>query len=77
MSAQTDSSRVPWIFWPFVAIWRLLTGLLDLVGRLVLIVIGLTLGVIDVYVLSMTVIGAIVGVPLAILSLMLMVRGIF
>lgn len=76
MSAQAEPSRVPWIFWPFVAAWRLLTGLLGLVGRLVLIAVGLLLGVIGVL-LSATVIGAIIGVPLAVLGLMLMIRGIF
>lgn len=68
--------HTPWIFWPFVALWKLLAGIIELTGRLVAALVGLVL-VIAGIVLSLTVIGAIVGIPLAIFGFMLMVRGIF
>ena len=65
-----------WIFWPFRAAWRLLTCLLALVGRLAIIVIGLVL-CIPGLVLTLTGIGAPVGIPLVVLGVLLMMRGLF
>jgi hypothetical protein len=74
MSAKPEPT--PWIFWPFVALWRVLTGILALTGRLVGIVLGLALLIIGL-VISLTVIGAIIGIPLMIFGLLLIVRGLF
>jgi len=41
--SRDDDRRHPWILWPFVALWRLLTGILELTGRLVAVVLGLVL----------------------------------
>ncbi|MBN1543791.1 hypothetical protein JW992_16730 [candidate division KSB1 bacterium] len=65
-----------WIFWPFRVLWRLLTALLQLVGRLVLVSIGLVLCVIG-FVLTLTAIGAVIGIPLTALGVLLMVRGVY
>ncbi|MBX3011849.1 MAG: hypothetical protein KF832_10110 [Caldilineaceae bacterium] len=67
---------VPWILWPVMALWRLLTTILTLTGRLVGVILGLAIVVLG-FALSVTVIGAILGVPLIILGLLLMVRSIF
>jgi len=69
-------SRTPWILWPFVALGRLVAGIIGLTGRLVAAVIGLVLMIAGV-VLTATVIGAIVGIPLLIFGFMLIVRGLF
>lgn len=69
-------NRIPFLLWPFVALWRLLTWILELTGRVVAVAIGLVLMIIGVIV-SLTVVGAIVGVPLALLGLLLTLRGIF
>lgn len=74
MSGTTQA--VPWILWPFYAIWRLVAGILILTGRLVGVVLGLALVVVGVL-LSLTVIGAVPGVPLALLGGLLVVRGLF
>ena len=66
----------PWILWPFVALWRLLAGILSLTGRLIGIVLGLVLVIVG-FVISLTIVGAVVGIPLAILGLLLIVRGLF
>ena len=65
-----------WIFWPFIALWRLLTFILELTGRLLAIVLGGVLMIIGV-VMSLTVVGAVVGVPIAIFGFLLVMRGLF
>ena len=68
--------RTPWILWPFVALWRLITWILQLTGRLVAAVLGLVLMVVGV-ILTVTVVGAVVGLPLIIFGFLLMIRSIF
>ncbi len=61
---------------PFWALWRLLTLILELTGRFVAIVIGLVLIVVGI-ILSLTVVGALLGVPLGIFGFLLVLRGLF
>ena len=68
--------RTPWILWPFVALWNLITWILQLTGRLVAAVLGLALTIVGA-VLTVTVVGAVVGLPLIVFGLMLMIRSIF
>ena len=68
--------HIPWYLWPFVAIWKLLAVIVELTGRLVAMILGFVLMVVGVIV-SLTVIGAIIGVPLAIVGLLLFLKGIF
>ena len=75
MTTQTKQ-HIPWYLWPFAAIWKLLAVIVELTGRFVAMVLGLVLILVGVIV-SLTVIGAIVGVPLAIVGLLLLLRGIF
>lgn len=71
-----EQRNTPWILWPFVALWRLLAGILELTGRLVGIVLGLVLMIVGVLA-SLTVVGAVVGVPLAILGFLIVLRALF
>ena len=73
---MTTHKHIVWILWPFYALAQLITGILKLTGRLVAALIGFVLLVAGV-VLSITIIGAILGVPLIILGFMLLVRAIF
>lgn len=75
MSTQTKHS-VPWYLWPFAAIWRLLATIVELTGRFVAMLIGIVLILVGVIV-SLTVIGAIVGIPLALIGFLLFLRGLF
>ncbi|MCJ7550523.1 MAG: hypothetical protein MUQ30_12680 [Anaerolineae bacterium] len=70
------SKRTPWFLWPFVAIWDLITWILQLTGRLVAAILGLVFMVIGA-ILTVTVIGAVVGIPFIIFGFALMVRSIF
>lgn len=74
MHKKTQST--PWFLWPFVALWRLLATIVEMTGRFLAMVLGLVLMLVGVL-LSLTVIGAIVGIPLAIVGFLLFVRGIF
>ena len=74
MANQTR--HTPWILWPFVALWDLLTGILKLTGRAIAALIGVVLMIAGVA-LSLTIAGAIVGIPLIILGFMLTARGLF
>ena len=75
MTTQTKS-HTPWYLWPFVALWRLLAMIVEMTGRFVAMVLGIVFIVVGVIV-SLTIIGAIVGIPLAIVGLLLFLKGIF
>lgn len=72
----TQKQHIPWYLWPFVAIWKLLAVIVELTGRFVAMVLGIVLVVVGVIV-SLTIVGAIVGVPLAFIGLLLFFRGLF
>jgi hypothetical protein len=65
-----------WLLWPFVALWKLVAGIVALTGRLVAVILGLVLMIVGVIV-SLTIIGAIVGIPLIIFGFLLILRGLF
>jgi hypothetical protein len=67
---------VAWYLWPFWAIWRLVTWVVLLAGRLVAVVLGLVL-MLAGFLVSLTVIGAVIGIPLAILGFLIVLRGLF
>ena len=75
MTTQTKN-HVPWYLWPFAAIWKLLSVIVELTGRFVAMVLGIVFIVVGIIV-SLTIIGAIIGIPLAIIGLLLLLRGIF
>ena len=65
--AEHKEHRIPWFLWPFWALWRLLTLILGATGRLVAGLIGIALMVVGL-VVSLTVVGAPIGLPLAALG---------
>lgn len=66
----------PWFLWPFVAVWNLLALVLNITGRVLAGILGVGLMIVGVA-LTMTVAGAPVGIPFAILGLLLIIRSIF
>jgi hypothetical protein len=74
--ALSESRKVSWFLWPFVAFWRLVTFILEMTGRFVAILLGIVLIAVGVLV-SLTVLGAVVGIPLALFGLLLLFRGLF
>ena len=75
MSNPTDT-RVPVLLWPFYAIWRLLTFVLNVVGRLIFSILGLGFMIAGVAI-TMSVVGAPIGIPLASLGFLLLLRAVF
>jgi hypothetical protein len=61
---------------PFTALWKLITSILGLTGRLLAGIIG-TVFIILGAVLCITVIGAIAGIPLIIIGVLLVIRCLF
>ena len=68
--------HVPILLWPFYALWRLLTLLLELIGRILCGALGLGLMIAGVAI-TLSVVGAPVGIPLAAFGFLLLVRAIF
>ena len=75
MSNSTDT-RVPVLLWPFYAIWRLLTFVLNVVGRLICSILGLGFMIAGIAI-TMSVVGAPIGIPLASLGFLLLLRAVF
>ena len=67
---------VPILLWPFYAIWRLLTFVLEVVGRLLCALIGIALMAAGTAI-TITVLAAPIGIPIAAVGFLLVVRAIF
>lgn len=67
---------VPLLLWPFYAIWKLLTLILEITGRIICAVLGIVLMIAGVAV-ALSVVGAPLGIPLAALGFLLLVRALF
>jgi len=67
---------VPWFLWPFWLIWRLVIGIIEFTGRIVGAVLGLVLMIVGVIV-SLTIVGLIIGVPLILFGFLLIIRSLF
>ncbi len=65
-----------WILWPFVAIWRMLTWVLRVTGRIVCAVLGIAFMAIGVAI-SLSIVAAPLGIPVAVLGMLLMIRALF
>jgi len=68
--------RTLWFLWPFAAIWKLLSVIVEMAGRFLALLIGFVL-ILTGIVVSLTIVGAIVGIPLAVIGMLLILRGIF
>lgn len=73
---DSSESRVPWILWPFYAIWVVLTFILELLGRILCALLGIALMATGVGI-SLSVIGAPLGIPLAAFGFLLTIRALF
>jgi hypothetical protein len=76
MTGLAVRHRTPWILWPFAVIWDLLTFFLIALGRVLTGITGFLLMAVGVLI-TLTVVGAPLGIPLAALGLLLMVRSAF
>jgi len=75
MTTETKK-HIPWYLWPFAALWKLLAVIVEMTGRFLAMVLGIVFIVVGI-IISLTIVGAIVGIPLAIIGLLLLLRGMF
>jgi hypothetical protein len=68
--------QTPCLLWPFVAILKLVIGIVSLTGRLIAVLLGLVIFIAGA-ILTLTVVGAFIGIPLAMFGIMIMVRGLW
>ncbi len=71
-----EKRRIPFLLWPFWALFQLVLWILKFTGRLIGAILGLVIVIVGV-VLTITIIGAIIGVPLILLGVMLTIKAIF
>jgi hypothetical protein len=75
MSTETER-KVPLLLWPFWAIWRLLTLILNLTGRLIAVFLGLVLMIVGA-ILIITIVALPIGIPIAVIGFLMVLRGLF
>lgn len=68
--------RTPVVLWPIVLVWKLITGLVELTGILIALLVGFAFMMIGVA-LCLTVIGSVIGVPLLFLGILITLRAIY
>ncbi len=73
---EDKKRRVPWILWPFAAVWWLVSFVLELTGRVIAAVLGLVFMIVGAL-LTVTIVGAVVGLPMIVFGFLLMIRSIF
>lgn len=74
--SDNDDKKIPWILWPFYAIWRVLTFILELTSRIIAAIIALALMAAGVSI-TLSVVGAPLGIPIAAFGFLLLVRALF
>ena len=74
--SDSSNTRVPILLWPFYAIWQLLTFILNIVGRLICSLLGIAFMIAGVAI-TISVIGAPLGIPLVALGFLLVIRALF
>jgi len=73
---MSDANRFSWIMWPFETLWWMVTTILELTGRLIAVVLGAVLMLVG-GLISATLVGAIIGIPLLFFGVLLVLRGLF
>ena len=68
--------KTPWLLWPFVALWNLVAWILQFTGRLVAAILGLVFMIIGA-ILTVTIVGSVIGIPMIIFGFLLLLRSIF
>lgn len=78
MASMPDNHerRIPWILWPFYAIWRIVSFVFELTGRIICALIGLALMAVGVAI-SISIVAAAIGIPMAAFGFLLLVRALF
>lgn len=73
---MVNLKKTPWYLWPFAAIWNLVAYIVMLTGRLLAVILGFVFLILGV-ILTVTVIGAIIGIPLGVIGILMIIRGLW
>lgn len=73
---KRESKRIRWFLLPFWLIWKFTTAIVEFTGRIVAIVLGFGLMAVGLL-LSATIVGLIIGLPMILIGVLLVLRGIF
>ena len=74
--AENGERRIPWTLWPFYAVRRLLTFILNITGRIICAFIGIVLMAAGISI-TLSIVGAPLGIPMAAFGFLLLVRALF
>ncbi len=74
--SENEDKQIPWLLWPFYTIWRVVTFVLELTSRIICALIGLALMAAGVAI-TVTVVAAPIGIPIATFGFLLLVRALF
>lgn len=70
------AGTTPWFLWPVVALWGFVAAIVIITGRILGVLLGLGLMALGIA-FSITLVGLPIGIPFAILGLLLMIRSVF
>jgi hypothetical protein len=73
---KNSSGCLAVLLWPFMAFGTLSVAIIKAIGRIVALILGFVLMIVGAL-LCLTIIGAIIGVPLILVGLALVVRSLF
>lgn len=73
---KKDRKRIPWFLFPFWLLWRLVTSIVEFSGRILAVGLGFVLMVVGILI-SATIVGLIIGLPMILIGILLVLRGIF
>ena len=74
--SENEEKQIPWLLWPFYAIWRIVSFVFELTGRIICALIGLALMAAGVAI-TVTVVAAPIGIPIVAFGFLLLVRALF
>jgi hypothetical protein len=73
---NNSNKDIPHLLWPFYAVWRLLTLILAVTGRIICAFLGLALMAAGVAI-TLSVVAAPIGIPLIVFGFLLLIRALF
>jgi hypothetical protein len=73
---DSTEKHIPILLWPFFAIWWLVTFVFEFIGRLLSALLGIGLMFAGIAI-TLSVVGAPLGIPLAALGFLLLIRALF
>jgi len=66
----------PVLLWPLIAVWKLVTLVANLIGIVLTLLTGAVLMFLG-FALTSTIVGAVIGLPLFVIGLLLFIRGLW